>query len=235
MDKKKILIVDDSDYFVELLKVFLKRTGTTVLTAGEGSAALKLVADEKPDLILIDLIMSAMDGEEFCRLVRSNPDSKDIPIVMITGALNLIDSEKSLQMGCNDFMTKPVSRLELLKMVKKYVPIMARDHVRVPIVAMINYSKGENEFRGNAFNLSEGGLFISGEEILCSGEKIKLNFSIEGIQASIEAEGEVVWNTDERKCTQVTQSPGMGVRFSYLDDDDRSAIRKYIKAGDYIT
>ncbi|MBE9504960.1 MAG: response regulator [Proteobacteria bacterium] len=235
MDEKKILIIDDSEYFVELLKVFLKRTGTTVLTAGAGSAALKLVADEKPDLILLDLIMSAMDGEEFCRLVRSNPESKDIPIVMITGALNLIDSEKSLQMGCNNFMTKPVDRLEFLKMVKMYVPIKARDYVRVPIVAMINYSKGEKEFRGTVFTISEGGLFISGEEMLSPGEKIKLNFSIEGIQVSIEADGEVVWNTEERKCTQVTRNSGMGVKFTSIDDDGRSAIRNYIKAGDYIS
>lgn len=235
MDETKILIVDDSEYFVELLKVFLKRTSSIVLAASGGSAALKLVTDEKPDLILLDLIMSEMDGEEFCQIIRSNPDTKEIPIIIITGALNLIDDEKCAQIACNDFMTKPVNRLDLLKMVKKYVPIFARNHIRVPIVTMINYSKGEEAFRGNAFYISEGGLFISGDEILCVGEKIKLNFTIEGIEPSIKAEGEVAWNTDEMKNSPITMTPGMGIRFTSIDDVYKDAIRKYINAGNYIS
>jgi phosphate regulon transcriptional regulator PhoB len=116
--KQKILIVDDEPDVVDLLEFNLRGAGFEVATAENGSKALKKVRDSIPDLILLDLMLPEIDGLELCKLLRRDPQTSDIPIIMLTAKASEIDRVLGLELGADDYVTKPFSPRELILRVK---------------------------------------------------------------------------------------------------------------------
>lgn len=115
----KILVVDDNLQNLELLEAYLEElTTVTTMRATNGMEALQKVATEKPDLILLDIMMPKMSGYEVCKKIKSDPSTQDIPIIMVTALQDLSDVERGVEVGTNDFLTKPVNRVDLLERVK---------------------------------------------------------------------------------------------------------------------
>ncbi len=123
----KILVVDDAEHIVELIKFNLESEGYEVIPAYDGKEALKCMQDQKFDLILLDLMLPGIDGIEICRRLRSNPKTKDIPIIMITAKGEEIDKVLGLELGADDYMTKPFSVRELVARVKAMLRRMNRE------------------------------------------------------------------------------------------------------------
>ena len=120
----KILVVDDNDQNRELLEAHVQDlSGVTVISAVDGTDALEAVAREHPDLILLDIMMPKMSGFEVCRRLKSDPSTKDIPVVMVTALNEIADHEKGIECGCDDFLSKPVNRLELVKRIQSLLRI----------------------------------------------------------------------------------------------------------------
>lgn len=111
----KILVVDDEQPLVELLKANLEREGYEVITAFDGLAAIEQVERQKPDLILLDWMMPKMDGFEVCKKIRPNTAA---PIIMVTAKGEEIDKILGLEIGADDYITKPFSPREVLARVK---------------------------------------------------------------------------------------------------------------------
>src|ERR1700737_282807 len=109
----RILIVDDERHNVELLKVMLKPEGYLLLTARNGEEALGLLADQQPDLILLDVMMPGMDGYVVAGKSRENPATRNIPVIMLTALDDRNAKMLGLNAGAEDFLTKPVDRAEL--------------------------------------------------------------------------------------------------------------------------
>jgi PleD family two-component response regulator len=115
----KILVVDDNVQNRELLEAYMEELeGVTTISASDGRQALELVESRKPDLILLDIMMPKMSGFEVCKKLKSDPATKDIPVIMITALHEAGDVERAVEVGTNDFITKPVNRLDLLMRVK---------------------------------------------------------------------------------------------------------------------
>ena len=119
----RILVVDDNAQNLELLVVYLEGLKCEFCTAADGLEALDKVAGEDPHLILLDIMMPRMSGFEVCRKIKSDPATRDIPIIMVTALNELGDIERAVDSGCDDFITKPVSRLELLVRVKSLLRV----------------------------------------------------------------------------------------------------------------
>ncbi|MDE3074820.1 MAG: response regulator transcription factor [Chloroflexota bacterium] len=115
---KKVLVVDDDPILRETLAYNLKREGYACLLAPDGPAALSLSSSEKPDLILLDLMMPGMDGLEVCRILRRD---SDVPILILTAKDDEIDKVLGLEVGADDYVTKPFSIRELLARVKAHL------------------------------------------------------------------------------------------------------------------
>src|SRR5436309_5789770 len=109
----RILVVDDTPQNVKLLEVLLLARGHQVLSAPSGEEALRAVANDHPDLVLLDILMPGMDGYEVCRQLRADPETRVLPIVMIT-ASGEQEKVKALEVGADDFITKPFDKSELL-------------------------------------------------------------------------------------------------------------------------
>src|SRR5438093_2380523 len=119
----KILVVDDTPKNVKLLADLLTIKGYTVVTAASGAEALKQVEAEKPDLVLLDVVMPEMSGYEVCRKIRENPEAGILPVVMVTALDPSEERIKGLDAGADDFLTKPINQAELLARVKSLLRI----------------------------------------------------------------------------------------------------------------
>jgi len=119
----KILVVDDNEQNLELLVAYLETLGCPVVTAVDGVDALEKVAAENPDLILLDIMMPRMSGFEVCRKIKSDPTTRDTPVIMVTALNELTDIERGVESGTDDFITKPVNRLELTTRVKSLLRV----------------------------------------------------------------------------------------------------------------
>jgi two-component system alkaline phosphatase synthesis response regulator PhoP len=115
---KKILVIEDEKDIQELLQLYLKREGYDVQIAKEGETGLRKACKERYDLVLLDLLLPQMDGLEICRNLRSRPETSHIPIIMITAKAEESDRIVGLEMGADDYITKPFSPREVLARVK---------------------------------------------------------------------------------------------------------------------
>lgn len=117
--KQKVLVIDDEPDAVELVAFNLKEAGFEVVTAGDGAEALKKARANLPDLILLDVMLPEVDGLEVCKILRRDPATAGIPVIMLTAKAAEIDRILGLELGADDYITKPFSPRELVLRVKK--------------------------------------------------------------------------------------------------------------------
>jgi two-component system cell cycle response regulator DivK len=118
----KILYVEDNDDNVYMLKNRLTRAGFTVVVATNGTQGVAMATSEQPDLILMDLTLPDIDGEEATRRIKAGPATKGIPVIALTAHAMAGDKEKALAAGCEDFETKPVDMPRLLEKIAVLKP-----------------------------------------------------------------------------------------------------------------
>lgn len=119
--KFKILVVDDEPDAVELIDFNLKAAGFEVVTAEDGQSALDKARTTQPNLILLDLMLPKVDGLEVCKRLRQDPNTSAIPIIMLTAKTGEIDRVLGLELGADDYVTKPFSTRELVLRVKNLI------------------------------------------------------------------------------------------------------------------
>ena len=116
---KKILAVDDEKHIVRLIQVNLERAGYEVGTAYDGLEALKAVEENRPDLIVLDVMMPQLDGFETLKRLKANPNTSEIPVIMLTAKSQDADVFRGWQSGVDGYLTKPFNPMELLAFVKR--------------------------------------------------------------------------------------------------------------------
>ena len=115
MANEKILIVDDEEHILELLKFNLENAGYKVTTSTNGIDALKKAKNDLPNLVLLDLMLPGLDGYDVCKEIRKDPNAQNIPIIMTTAKSEELDKILGLELGADDYITKPFSIRELLE------------------------------------------------------------------------------------------------------------------------
>ncbi|NJL34132.1 MAG: response regulator transcription factor [Chloroflexaceae bacterium] len=118
MATRTILLVDDEPEIVEIVRDYLERSGFRVLTAGDGLNALRLARTERPNLLLLDLMLPELDGLDVLRAVRNEPATSRLPIIMLTARVEETDRLIGLELGADDYITKPFSPREVVARVR---------------------------------------------------------------------------------------------------------------------
>ncbi len=113
-----VLVVDDNQQNLELLQAYLEDVDCQAIPARDGLEALEIIAKEPPDLILLDVMMPKMSGFEVCKRIKNDPKTSDIPVIMVTALNEFGDIEQAIDSGTDDFLSKPVNKLELLTRIK---------------------------------------------------------------------------------------------------------------------
>ncbi|MCE9604246.1 MAG: response regulator [Planctomycetia bacterium] len=142
LPKSRILIADDNAVNVELLEAFLAGLDCDMAIAVDGKDTLDKVAEFKPDLILLDVMMPKLSGFEVCKKIKSDRATRGIMILMVTALNELGDIERAVQAGTDDFLSKPVNKVELLKRVENMLRLR---HVTDELERLRQYIAGMEE------------------------------------------------------------------------------------------
>lgn len=136
MLQKKILVVDDSDFYAKCISDILLTAGYAVVRAARGEEALKLVRIEKPDMVLLDVIMPDLDGFEVCRILRESESNNLMPIIMLTSQDHQEDKLIGLELGADDYIVKPFNQRELLSRVINTLRRIDRNRGASPLTGL---------------------------------------------------------------------------------------------------
>ena len=123
--KERVLIVDDEPVNQELLEAFLIGCDYDLDFAADGAEALEKVKSFEPDLVLLDIMMPKMSGFEVCEQIKSAPETAGVMVLMVTALGELGDVERAVKVGCDDYLSKPVNKAELLKRVENMLKLRA--------------------------------------------------------------------------------------------------------------
>jgi len=145
MGKSRVLIADDNPTNVELLEVYLSGVDCEIAIAVDGRDTLDKVQTFRPDLILLDIMMPKLSGFEVCEILKRDPATKDIMVLMVTALNESGDIERAVTAGCDDFLSKPVNKLELLKRVENMLKLR---QVTDELERLRRYIDGMEEDRG---------------------------------------------------------------------------------------
>ena len=137
MSYEKVLVVDDEEHIVELIKFNLESNGYKVVTSYDGNSAIDLLKREKVDIIVLDLMLPGIDGVEVCKILRSEKDTKKIPIIMLTAKSDEMDKILGLEIGADDYMTKPFSVRELIARIRAVLRRSVEDDGNIPNMIQI--------------------------------------------------------------------------------------------------
>ena len=162
--KPKILVVDDEPDALEVLGFKLKEAGYVPIFAKDGSRAIAAARDERPALIVLDLMLPEVDGLEVCKILRRDPGTAMIPILMLTAKASEMDRVLGLELGADDYVTKPFSPRELVLRIKK---LLARVKAADEPVALLRFA--ELEIDGSRHHVT-----ISGEAVVLTATEFKL-------------------------------------------------------------
>ena len=119
MSKGKILVVDDEIYIVHILDFSLGMEGYEVITALDGEQALEKVKAEKPDLIVLDIMMPKLDGYEVCKNIKSSAETQHIPVILLSAKGRNVDQKLGFDVGADDYITKPFSPRKLVERINQ--------------------------------------------------------------------------------------------------------------------
>jgi uncharacterized protein (TIGR02266 family) len=230
VEKKKILLVDDVQLFLEQEKTFFHRGLFNLLLASNGADALKIIREEKPDLVFMDLCMPDMDGDKCCYIIKADEELRKIPVIMVTRGANEEDFERSWQSGCDDIIVKPINRHYFLSITNKYLNNQFRKTPRYIARLRIHFGTNrETLLTDYSINLSTGGVFIETGIILPVDTRLAVEFILPQNEETIRCEGRVAWVNQPEMIVNPNLPIGLGVQFIDISLEDMNAIRQYIK------
>ncbi len=221
----KILLVDDMRNFLDLEVSFLRRAESKIIMAKDGAEALKLAKIERPDIILLDLEMPKMNGIECCRILKSDPVLKKIPVVMVTSTEKRAESMKA---GCDDFVRKPINESAFLEEIKKFVSMKVRKEDRYDISIEVHYTYKEKTVSAFSKDVSYSGLSIITKDIIPLNTLLSLNLllSFDGKVESHPCKAKVIRMFKEETDDHVVN--GLGLELVEAASKTISAIKTFI-------
>jgi len=201
-----ILLVDDVELFLELERSFLEGGGHAVVTATSGEEALARLDEAVPDLLLLDLYMPGIDGDEVCRRLRASERWRQLPVIMVTAAGKEEDVRKCLAAGCDDYITKPIRKQELTEKVQRLLgEVRGRTAPRTVVSLRVQIAGDGKAITTRAKDISRNGIYVRSRSLLAPGSVVELRLELPGGE-ELPVLGKVV---------RVQQGPnkGMGIYF----------------------
>lgn len=220
----KILLVDDTELFLDLEKSYLDRSSFTISTARSGPEALTAIRSSRPTLVILDLLMPGMDGDEVCRKIKSDPLTNTIPIIMVSSDQSPELRERCYAAGCDAYVGKPLKRDELLEAIEKTIVIAKRRYPRIPTHLLSDVRHDGKDRQLWVHTISKGGIFLEADPAPPVGEELDVTFSLPGVEETISAKAKVKWQGAVRE-----DSPsGVGCQFIEIDDRLAEIIGDYV-------
>ncbi|TMQ68672.1 MAG: TIGR02266 family protein [Candidatus Eisenbacteria bacterium] len=221
--RAKILVVDDAPMFREIETVFLGRTGR-ILTASDGAEAFEIAQRERPDLVLTDLSMREMDGDELCRRIRHDADLRRVPVVVVTSGNSAEEHERAVRAGADGVVSKPLCRVSLLQVVQRFLRLHARSFERVVFETEVRLTARGCDVWAWSRNVSRGGMFVEAETAFEPDSEFQVEFTVPDTSIVVQPTARVVW----RRPAGHERGPGMGLQFLKLEREAAQWLEQYV-------
>ena len=185
----KILIVDDEKDIVDLISYNLEKDGFTTVKAYDGEFALQIIKTQKPDLIILDLMLPKMNGLHVCKSVRRNPETAGLPIIMLTAKSDEVDKVTGLEVGADDYVSKPFSVKELTARVRSILRRLKEPDKTA--------AKEEFTYEGLKINYVSCLVSVNGKDVTLSPTELKLLFFLSRHPGRVYSRNQIidhVWN-----------------------------------------
>lgn len=219
----KILLVDDVELFLELEKSFLAELGCEVLTARSGEEALALIAADPPSLVLLDLFMKGIDGDEVCLRLRADQRWRNLPVIMVTAAGKDEQIRRCLEAGCDDYVTKPINRNVLLEKVQRQLGLVrSRMAPRLPVSLAVQIKSGGRSLEACARDISKNGIYVKSRNNLAPGTAVELCLAF--------PDGRTAAVLGKVKRVQQGAEQGMGIYFVHPESEGLAALQALLAA-----
>ncbi len=218
---KKILIVDDLEPFIRQERTLLDRSDFMIFTAKSSEEAIELHRRERVDLILADLNMPGISGDQMTSAIRLDPDLRYVS-VMIICSQKKADMEKCAACGANDFITRPLDAKKLMDKISRLLEIPQRRNLRVLIKVSVKGTFDSAPFFGTTHNISVAGLLLESDKVLAKGDRINCVFYLPDSER-VSAESEIIRVIRGEKTFQY------GVKFLNVGEQDRGLIEAFVK------
>jgi len=219
-----ILIADDAAIFRELGSIFLERTGH-VVTASNGHESLAALREHRPNIVVADLDMPRMGGDELCRRIKNDPATRELPVILMTGTDLADDHARAMRAGADDIITKPISRIALVRAVNHFLSGQPhRGLARAPFESDVRILQRGEVHRGIARNLSRGGIFVETDPIVALESNVSLEFNLPDQTKPLAPTAQLIW----RRPAGRRSAPGVGLQFLALDRTSSDRIDAYV-------
>jgi len=219
-----VLLVDDVELFLELERSFLEDGGHAVVTAASGEEALNRLEEVDPALVLLDLYMPGIDGDEVCRRLRASERWRHLPVIMVTAAGKDEEVRKCLASGCDDYITKPVNKKELVEKVQRLLgKVKARTTERIPAALRVQLKSDGRNLQAWAKNLSRNGIYINSRTLLTPGTAVDLILEL--------PDGGVLPMAGKVKRVEEGAEGGMGIYFIRPEPQGLKILEDLVRQG----
>lgn len=220
---KKILIVDDSRVLLEMEKMIFGRTGARIISATNGKDALQIATNEKPDIVILDLVLPDVPGDEVCMRIKAHPSTEHVLVLMVTARGTPEEIEICRRAGCDDYVLKPIRNQELLAKVSELLGVPHRRSMRILVRMEMHARTGEElSFFGVSKDISQTGMLVEADKALDLGTETVLRFFLPGF-GEVVAKGKVM-RVDVRGATR-----GYGIHFVEMATQQQDLIARFIE------
>jgi len=231
MTRKKVLLVDDVQLIIELEKAFLRGLPVDILVAKNGGEALEVARRESPDLIYLDLNMPVMDGPTCCKLLKSDPATMGIPVIMVTTAGSPEDELLCRSSGCDEFITKPINGKIFLEKGRACLADFERRRRRYEHATDVAFLQNGEPRYGVSADISRGGLFVAVPGDDMPDEPVELSFTLSSEEKSllVAARGRVAWENSPENPIKPDYPRGFGVEFTTIEPEVVTGIESFFE------
>lgn len=222
-----VLLVDDSRFFLELEKQFLKNTPATILTAESGETALELARESRPSLVFMDIDMPGMNGLDCCRMFKSDAQLGKIPVVLVGDQGREPEEDEALNAGADAYLEKPIDRRVFLGVGHSFLVSIDRREPRQTCKILVEFMCRGRKSEGVCEDISSGGMFLRCEPTAQQGEALKLKFVLPGEEQTVDVEGRIAWVNSEEQIIKPNYPHGYGLEFVDIKDEVGVALRRF--------
>jgi len=225
----KILLVDDVDFFLEVEQDYLRQTPARIFLASNGRTALELAEQHRPDLIFMDVNMPVMDGLTCCRILKRNPQLREIPVVMVFAPCPEVDESTCRAAGCDEVMNKPVDRKRFLDLGRKFLFAIDRREKRIPCQMTVDFTLGGVSHQGMGLDISAHGLYIGFRSEVRHDDRLRVTFFLPAVSPEkIELTARVAWVNQGFPRPNLAQPQGFGVEFKNIPAATAAIIAEFV-------
>lgn len=222
-----ILLVDDSKFFLELERQFLRNTPATILLAASAEEAAAVAQKHLPSLIYMDVDMSGMNGFDCCRALKSDLQMQAIPVVLIGAKASAADAAIARVAGADAYLTKPLDRRQFLDVGHNFLMSIERREPRRDCRLPVDFICRGLHLQGHCIDVSTGGMFLGCRSTVAKGEALTLKFSLPDEHLSpIELHGRIAWVNSRDEIIKPDYPLGYGIEFIDIPEEKGTALRR---------